>query len=210
MQRPVAGVWDVPTAGILPALAVCSICFFAGGLLGCLLMARVAGGAGEGLEAYVQSFLRAAESGALSAPDLLPSMWECIRWPLLALLLGFTALGLLGLPVLFAVRGFLLAFSIASFVRVLGSAGCLLAFLLFGVTGAISVPVFFMLGVQSVLSARRLASRFLGESRQPALYGKAWFQRCGLCAAALVVCVVLEYLVVPMLVSGLAGALIAI
>lgn len=164
MQRPVAGVWDVPTAGILPALAVCSICFFAGGLLGCLLMARVAGGAGEGLEAYVQSFLRAAESGALSAPDLLPSMWECIRWPLLALLLGFTALGLLGLPVLFAVRGFLLAFSIASFVRVLGSAGCLLAFLLFGVTGAISVPVFFMLGVQSVLSARAAGQPLLGES----------------------------------------------
>ena len=41
---------------------------------------------------------------------------------LLALLLGFTALGLLGLPLLFAVRGFLLAFSIASFVRLFGGA----------------------------------------------------------------------------------------
>lgn len=172
-------------------------------------MARVAGGAGEGLEAYVQSFLRAAESGALSAPDLLPSMWECIRWPLLALLLGFTALGLLGLPVLFAVRGFLLAFSIASFVRVLGSAGCLLAFY------CLELPVryrflFFLCWVYRVCCPPGGWQRFWERARQPALYGKAWFQRCGLCAAALVVCVVLEYLVVPMLVSGLAGALIAI
>ena len=207
MHKPVAGVWDVPSSGVLPALMVCAVCFFLGGLAGCVLTSHVAGGAGESLDAYLRGFLSAAEQSALSAPSLLLAVWESVRWPVLALLLGFTALGLIGLPILFAARGFLLAFSIASFVRIFGSAGCLLAFLVFGLTGAISVPVLFLLGVQSLLAARRLASRFLGEGRQHALYGKAYFRRCGVCAAALIVCIVLEYLVVPVLVSGLAGTM---
>ena len=76
---------------------------------------------------------------------------------------GFTPTGLLGLPILFAARGFLLAFSIASFVRLFGSTGCLLAFLVFGITGAVAFPALFVLGVQSLLAARVLASRFLGR-----------------------------------------------
>ena len=48
-----------------------------------------------------------------ASPPLLISVWETIRWPLLVFGLGFTTLGLLGIPLVFSVRGFLLAFSIA-------------------------------------------------------------------------------------------------
>ena len=183
--------------------------FLAGGLAGCILASCVDGGGGESLSAYLQSFLSAARAGAVDAPAVLSLVWSTIRWPLLALLLGFTALGLLGLPILFAARGFLLAFSIASFVRLFGSTGCLLAFLVFGITGAVAIPALFVLGVQSLLAARVLASRFLGEGKRPSPYGKAYFLRCGGCAAALCVCVLLEQLVVPALISGMAGLLAA-
>lgn len=103
--------------------------------------------------------------GEITAPALASLVWDTVRWPLLALLLGFTALGLLGLPLLFAVRGFLLAFSIASFVRLFGGAGCLLALLVFGVSGALSVPVLFVLGVQGLLAARVLAGRVWGMGK---------------------------------------------
>ena len=208
MQKPVAGARNMmPSAGM--ALAVCSVCFFLGGLAGCMLAFRVSGGGSESMDAYIGGFLDAAGKGVLAAPPLLPLAWSCMRWPLLALLLGFTAAGLLGLPVLFAARGFLLAFSIASFVRTIGAAGCLLSLALFGLTGAVSVPVFFVLGVQSFLSARDLAGRF-GSANRAVLCGAAYFRRCGVCAAALVLCAALEYLLVPTLVSGLAEVLLAI
>lgn len=206
MRRPVAGVWDVPSAGIRPALAVIGISFFLGGLGGCILAACVEGSGGESLAAYLKGFLSAAREGTVSAPALLPLVWETVRWPLLAVLLGFTALGVLGLPLLFAMRGFLLSFSIASFVRMFGTAGSLLAFLVFGISGCVAIPTLFVLGLQSLTASRTLAGRFLGEGRR-VCYGRVFFVRCGLCACALAVGVLLEYFAVPALVSGIAGVL---
>lgn len=156
-------------------------------------MSTFVGGAGqESLRAYLEGFLSTAQSGGTAVPALAVQLWDILRWPGLALLLGFTALGVLGLPLLFAVRGFLLAFSIAAFVQMFGSAGCLLAFLVFGVSGGLSIPALFVLGVQSLNAARSLASRFLGEGKAPSPYGKAYFLRCGGCAVALCVCIGLE------------------
>ena len=157
--------WNVPRDGIVPALIILSACFLAGGLAGCLLAAQV-GGAGEAsLNQYLEAFLLAAQEGAVDVPALWAQIWDTLRWPLFALLLGFTALGVLGLPVLFTLRGFLLAFSIASFVRAFGGAGWLLACLVFGIGGVLSLPALFVLGVQSILSARALAARVRGEGK---------------------------------------------
>ena len=117
MGRVTAGVWDVPGNGVLPALAVLGTCFFAGGLAGCLLAGHVDGAGSESLSAYLNSFLQAAGGGELEGPALASLVWGELRWPLLVLLLGFTALGLLALPAVFALRGFLLAFSISTFVQ---------------------------------------------------------------------------------------------
>ena len=188
--------WSTSADGSVLILAAVSACFFLGG-------------GQESLAAYVEGFLRAAQAGEAAPPALAALVWETLRWPLLALLLGFTALGLLALPLLFAVRGFLLAFSIASFVRIFGGTGCLLALLVFGVGGAFSVPVLFVLGVQSFMTARTLAGRVWGESKAAPLYGRAYWLRCGGCAAALCVCMLLDGFAVPALVSGLAGTLLA-
>ena len=213
--------WSTSADGSVLILAAVSACFFLGGLAGCLLAGCVDGGGQESLAAYVEGFLRAAQAGETAPPALAALVWDTLRWPLLALLLGFTALGLLALPLLFAVRGFLLAFSIASFVRLFGGTGCLLALLVFGVGGAFSVPVLvvlqggpggeeaFVLGVQSFMTARTLAGRVWGESKAAPLYGRAYWLRCGGCAAALCVCMLLDGFAVPALVSGLAGTLLA-
>lgn len=208
MRRAVGGTWSVPEERILPALVTISVSFLLGGLAGCLMSTFVGGAGQESLRTYLESFLSTAQNGGATAPALAVQLWDILRWPILALLLSFTALGVLGLPLLFAVRGFLLAFSIAAFVQIFGSAGCLLAFLIFGVGGGFSVPALFILGVQGLGAARTLASRFLGEGKMPSPYGKAYFLRCGGCAAALCVCVVLERFAVPALVSGAAGMIL--
>ena len=149
-----AKVWRRLGEGRLPALLVLAACFLAGGLLGTL----AAGGA-SGLDAYLSAFLAQARSGGLRAPSLLAQVWTVIRWPGLVVLLGFSAVGLVGIPVAFGGRGVLLSFSIASFVRVYGGAGGLLASLLFGTSGILSVPVLFVLGVQGLGASRALAVR---------------------------------------------------
>ena len=209
MRRAVGGTWNVPERGLLPALTAIAVSFLLGALAGCLLSAFLEGEGLERLEGYLEAFLQSSGSGAPEGPGLLRQLWATLRWPLLALVLGFTSLGVLGLPLLFAVRGFLLAYSVAAFVRVFGGAGCLLAFLIFGVPGCLSVPALFVLGAQGLAAACRLAGRSLGEGKAPSPYGRAYFLRCGGCAAALCVCLLLECLAVPALVAGAAGAVLA-
>ena len=79
-----------------------------------LLAAQVGGGGHDSLAAYIEGYLAAAKSGSVVlSPGLLSVLWESVRWPLFAFLMGFTALGVLGIPTLFAVRGFLLSFAAA-------------------------------------------------------------------------------------------------
>ena len=179
-MRRAAEAWRISGDGLIPVLAVTAACFLLGGLVGCLLASHIGGGGQESLAAYVEGFLRAAQAGEITAPALASLVWDTVRWPLLALLLGFTALGLLGLP------------------------------LLFGVSGALSVPVLFVLGVQGLLAARVLAGRVWGDGKTPPPYGKLYFFRCGACAVALCVSLLLDCFVVPGLVSSLAGTFLSL
>lgn len=203
MRRAVAGIWDLPLAGETPALAVLSISFFLGSISGCLLAASVDGGGGESLTTYLAGFLTLAREDGVVSPSLLPLLWEVLRWPLLAIVLGFTALGVVGLPVLFSVRGFLLSFAAASFSRMFGGPGSLIAAVVFGVPCLFSIPALFILGVQGFVISRSLAGRALGDGGRSTPVGTAYLLRYGLCAGALFVCILLEYLAVPALLAGM-------
>ena len=123
VRKRIVRIWDVPAGGILPALVVVSAAFALGGVLGCGLAAQVGGGGGDMLHAYVTGYLTAARAGEAAPPHMLSVVWSTIRWPVFAVLMGFTGLGLLGIPVLFSIRGFLLSFAITSFVRMFGGVG---------------------------------------------------------------------------------------
>ena len=92
-MRRAAEAWRISGDGLIPVLAVTAACFLLGGLVGCLLASHIGGGGQESLAAYVEGFLRAAQAGEITAPALASLVWDTVRWPLLALLLGFTALG---------------------------------------------------------------------------------------------------------------------
>lgn len=205
MRKRVVRIWDVPAGGLFPALLAVSIAFALGGALGCLMAAQVSGGGGDSLNLYLQSYLAAARDGAVAPPGLPTVLWETLRWPLLTFLMSFTALGVLGIPVLFSIRGFLLSFAVSSFVRMFGGVGGILAFFAFGLTGLLAVPVLFVLGVQGMTAARDLAGRFFGGGKRSLPFGKTYFLRCGICAAALSGCVLLEYFAVPALLGSVAS-----
>ena len=149
-----ANKWDWPWAagGALPALG---LSFLLGGLAGALL-ATLAGGEGaRELSAYLSDYLiLAGQEGA--AARFWPLLWGRLRDLLIALILGMTALGAVGLPVLFAARGFLFAFSVGCFCRVFGGAGLFPAFALFGLSALLWTPALFLAGVPGMTRSRRL------------------------------------------------------
>ena len=208
MRRTVAGFWWSPTIEGTPALVVTAAFFILGVLIGCLTAFRINTDGTEALCAYLERFLSMAREGELVLPQFPALLWRTLRWPLAAFLLSFTALGLLGIPLLSALRGFFLAFSVASFARVYGHDGLTVAFLLQGIPGLLSVPAFFLLSTQSLSAAYTLAGRGSGQGRRDLPYGRDYFLRCGLCAGVFFASLLVECYLVPILVTGWAGALL--
>ncbi len=208
MGRAVTGFWWSPTAEGTPALVVTAAFFALGGLAGCLMALGAAEGGMDALQIYLENFLTSAREGAIITPATPEILWRLLRWPLAALLLGFTALGLLGIPALASARGFFLSFSIASFARAFGRSGLCVAFLLLGIPALVTIPAFFLLCVQSFQAAWRLAGRAPGQGRRELPYHRDYFFRCGFCAAAVCVGFLLERYLTPILVMGVAGALL--
>ncbi|MCI9263091.1 MAG: hypothetical protein HFF06_00795 [Oscillospiraceae bacterium] len=208
MRRAVTGFWWSPATEGTPALVATAVFFALGGITGCLIAFQVADEGIAALAGYLDRFLSAVQSDGLEIPAFAEFLWRSFRWPLAATLLGFAAFGLLGLPLLASARGFFFAFSIASFARAYGREGLALAFFLLGIPGLFSIPAFLILTTQSLSSAYALAGRGGGSGRRDLPFHREHFFRCGVCAAAVCVSLLLERYLVPALVSGAAAVLI--
>ena len=207
-RRRVVRVLPLPKNVFVPGLLPLAACFLSGSVAGCVWAAGVSGN-GTVLASYIQGYLSVVKSGEVVVPALLPSLWEVFRWPLFVALMGFTAVGAVGVPILFAVRGFLLSFAAASFVKILGGTGCILAVLLLGVSGAFTIPVFFVLGTHGFSVGRMLLLHLAGRGKRSCgkFCGGNILVRHGVCTAILLFCVFLERNIIPVMLSLLAGSL---
>lgn len=204
MKTRWAKIRDVPGRSEITATILLALFFLVGAFFGCLTAAQVGGGGDDSLAAYIKGYLAAGAAGEVSAPSLFSLIWDSYRYALLAALFGFTALGVILMPLLMAVRGFFLAFAAASFVRMFGGSGLLLAMGVFGVSCMLTVPCLFVLAVQGYLAARVLAG-MVSEGRDP-IYGKRAAVRFGICCAVLCVNVVFSRFAAPPLLNWLVSA----
>ena len=193
MHRGWAG-WRISSGEDWGALLVLGSAFALGGLLGCLMASWIGGAGSDGLMDYIQSFLLAAQEEYAAAPAFLPLLWEQLRYPLAVVLLGFTALGLPVIPILFGMRAFFLSFAISAFIRMFGAGeGLVLSWILFGLSSMISIPVLFLLGTRGWRSSRTLAGggsqRRRGEGRLHRLDPA----QLGMCALCILACVLIEH-----------------
>ena len=186
------------------ALAVLGGFFLLGGGAGALFAGLARGDGAAEMSSYLRDYLALASKGTV-ARELWPVLWEQLRYLLAAVVLGLTAVGVAGLPVLFAVRGFFFSFSVGCFFKVFGSAGMLPAFVLFGVPALVWAPGFFLVGTQGFSNAVFLLRRGAGDGRfdLPARLPSYW-ARTGLCCVLYVFCGALEYVVVPVLIRAAA------
>ena len=183
-------------SGDTAAVALLGVLFVLGGFCGCLAAGCVDGESGAALEEYLKAYLTLSQQGTVQV-SLGAVLWDQVRFPLAVLLLSFTAIGVVGIPAVFGVRGFLFSFSVACFFRLFGWAGFGPAVFLFGVPALLWVPVLFVLGMQGMGSSYDVLRRCRGENCDPAFFRITYWHRCAVCVFALAACAALEYLILP-------------
>ena len=177
----------------LVPLAALSACFLLGGALGAVFGGLMSETSAQELADYLSTYFTLAREGGVTV-EFWSVAWEQFRLLIAVILLGLTALGAAGIPLLFGVRGFLLAFSVSGLCRVFGAAGLVPALFLFGLPAFFWAPILVLTGGQCLNGAWVLLRRLLLESREPLPFTSAYWGRLGLWAAAMMVCVMLEYL----------------
>lgn len=154
MKRRRLRVWSFPVGGRQKVLLLVTGVFAAGAILGCFWAAWMKGSSFSALSDYLEGFL-AMDNGSMEKKEVLGRVVQTIRLPLAVFFLRFTVFGVLLIPALLFVKGFILAFSVASFVKCYGWTGEAAAWLLYGLPSAAEVAVMFLLGVEGWLIAQR-------------------------------------------------------
>jgi uncharacterized membrane protein SpoIIM required for sporulation len=186
-------------------LIICGALFICGGIVG----AAAAGFAGSaGISDYMAGYL--ARAGDSSIGGFFTALFNAWTYPLIAILLGFSVFGVFCVPLLAGVRGFFLCFSVSAVVRHFGGDGVILALTIFGVSAVMNVPCFFILAVQSFSSSlhvfKSVTARGGGSSRP---YRGGFFKRVLVCAAVLMGSALIDTLIVPRLITHIAGRIAA-
>lgn len=185
-----------PDSSSLLRLILLAFCFAGGVFCGQVLAGKMSDAVAEQLSAYLRDYVRLDRTASSDA--ILPALVLYFRYPLLAFLLGFSAVGVILLPCLTAAFGFFLSFSVCCFTAAFGENGLLTAFAAVGWRCLVTLPVFFLLAVPAWGMSAGLASLSFGRGQRgtPVSCGRAWWLRSALCMAILLIGVCVE-LVLP-------------
>lgn len=185
------------------ALAVNTAAFALGGLGGFCLAGWLAGRGWLTFSGWLESYALGLAEMKASGVSFFAVLWDALRWPLFVLALGYTALGVWMVPVMFALRGFFLCFSVAALCGA-GQGGFPLALVLWGLGGTIKLPAFFLLGTRSWSQAVSLGGRPLAL---PADWDGRYLAQTGLILGCVAGCAWVEFWCVPGLLQWIAPLL---
>lgn len=150
MVHPVKG--KVQTSMKQPYLVLCAL-FLLGALLGSVFSAL--GGGHPQLAQELKEYFQATAQGEIPAIPFWDLVWEAICWPLLMLLFSFGPPGVVGIPCIFLVRGFLFSYACTSMVAMYGWVGLGWNAVFFGVPALMLLPVLLCVGHWTFFNACR-------------------------------------------------------
>lgn len=154
-----------------------------GVLLGYFCSARCDANEGGALEAFFDAYLAQSASPQLTLGLVCRTLFCYGRACLLAFLFGFSSIGVLCLPALFAAQGFVLSFSLFSFAQALGREAFPALAALFAIRLLLVLPCTLTVGSAAWERSWALAMLALGQRRS--------FAAPALCYRFLVCCVIL-------------------
>lgn len=174
---------------------VIAISLFSGILLGSIF-----GLFSESIPAYLSSLPFLAEPAALGG--LSAALWQTCRYLLCALLLSASLLGVLLLPCLAFIRGFLLACAVAACFAARRYLGLADAALCIGIPALLELPVFLMVAGGGIRFSLRLLSA-TGIDFRRSLPVFSWKGRLLLLLPLLFLAILYRQMLLPILVNRL-------
>lgn len=144
-----------------PLFLLCICCLIGVGL-GSIF--AVLGGSHPQFSQQLRGYFETVAQGTPPTVSFWGTVWDLLCWPLLLALLSFGAPGVLGIPCVVLVRGFLLGYACSSFVAMFGLPGLGWNALLFGVSALLLLPV--TLYVANWALTHALHKCMAGESSQ--------------------------------------------
>ncbi len=163
--------------------------FYAAGMLAGFLACRaVSADDLSALSGYVSDYAHLA-AGERSGAALIQVVWVYVRYPLAVFLLGFSAWGVMLIPLTCAAQGFFLTFAVHCFAASLGKVGVLLALAALGPRCLIVIPCLLTAAADGFAAAWCLAEHQKPEARDR--------QRLMICVFVLLTGTVAECALVP-------------
>lgn len=192
----------------VPLLALLALFFLLGIFLGQVAAKRVPDEAGAELKRYLEDYLLLDAS--CDWRTVLSTLILYVRFPLAAALLGFASVGVVLLPVVSAVMGFFLSFSVCCFTATFGYNGVFLSLAVFGLRCAVTLPCFFLLAVPAWETSGTLAALSFGRGRRtaPVAYGTVC-RRLGVCVLVLLAGVCVDIFLSPWLLRRMLEQILA-
>lgn len=190
MSRRYSGVrvFTIPNSPDQIGWILIPVAFLLGGLAGHLF---------AGLKSVqVEGVLSTIGTSVVGTDDsirqALGQLWQILRVLLLAAILSFSALGVIGLPVLMAVRGFLTAYAISALVRTWGYKGLTAAAIWIGGSDLILLTLLLLIAVPGWVCAWDICS----GGRAGRLLPRNYMLSCaGVCLAGVLLAVFYQWLV---------------
>ena len=130
-----------------------AVFFFLGVLSGIGCAARVPEGVSGELSRYLSAYLDAVRQQAAPVPGIRQLAAAYFWGPAAAFFCGFSAVGVLLLPLLAMACGFFPAYTVSCLTAAFGSRGVWLAAALFGLRYLVVIPCFFLLAAPSLRTA---------------------------------------------------------
>lgn len=194
-------------ASFLTRILLLALFFLLGVCLGQAATRIVPDSTGVELTEYLRRYFTLENGSAEGA--LFPALMLYFRYPCLAVLLGFASIGVVLLPLTTVAYAFFLSFSVCCLTAAFGPSGVLLALAVFGLRCLVSLPCYFLLAAGSLETSASLMAASLGRGHTPVRYGRAWWRRCGVCTAVLLVGACFELVCSPWILRFVLGHLLA-
>ncbi len=117
--------------------AIMIIFFLVGMVAGCIFNVY-ANDAGNNL--LSNNNLKEIATNGATAYSFSKSYLNLIKYPAIIFLLGYTALGIIAIPISVSIKGFFISFSVSSIIQAFGFSGFWAALAMFGLQTMVSIP----------------------------------------------------------------------
>ncbi|MDR0445916.1 MAG: hypothetical protein LBH17_02620 [Oscillospiraceae bacterium] len=181
---------------------LCAVLFAAG------CVAGVASAAALPPDTRVGAYIAGLSEGSISGVGerFFPALLSAGKYHIAALFFAFSVLGVAGIPIIAAIRGFVLCFTMSAVVRYYGQAGIPAALAVFAPEALIATPSLLMLSAPTFAASFSLLSSLPRRAAGPMLpYGAGLLRSSAVGALAVAAASLASAAIAPGLLSRLGG-----